>query len=266
MLVPAQSSSAVATVTAMLTLRTSPDGKAKVKKIAVALKKPSIKSNFLSKAIMPSLSSRRLDATTVAAAASATDQNTPGPAEHATPPPAPVSSVVCDPAVSKRKTEAEIRQVLANKKRAPSSDVKGEEEARLKAAARLKTEEEAKLKSEDVLKFEEEARLKAHEDVRLNSEEEARLKAEEQAKLKAEEEARRKAEEVGRLKEARPKGEEEEERSHMQQRDKPPPPSRISPNKASKVLRKVGKKKLVISDGGVRLPRGRWVSFNPFGW
>jgi hypothetical protein len=66
---------------------------------------------------MPSLSSRRLDVTTVAAAASATDQNTPGPAEHATP--ALVLSVVCDPAVSKRKTEAEMRQVLANKKRAP---------------------------------------------------------------------------------------------------------------------------------------------------
>jgi hypothetical protein len=201
---------------------------------------------------MPLLSSRRLDVTTVAAAASATDQNTPGPAKHAIP--VPVSSVVCDPAVSKRKTEAEMRQVLANKKRVPNSEVKGEEEARLKAEeeARLKTEEEAKLKSEDVLKSEEEARLKAQEDVRLNSEEEVRLKAKEEAKLKAEEEVRRKAKEVGRLKEARPRGEEEqEERSHMK-RDKPPLPSRTSPNKVSKVLRKVGKKQLVVSDGGVR--------------
>jgi hypothetical protein len=48
MLVPAQSISAVATVTAMLTL-TSPDGKAKVEKPAVALKKPSIKKQILVK-------------------------------------------------------------------------------------------------------------------------------------------------------------------------------------------------------------------------
>ena len=99
----------------------------------------------------------------------------------------------------RRKAEEEAARLKAEEERRKAE----EEAARLKAEEeRRKAEEEAaRLKAEEERRKAEEeaARLKAEEE-RRKAEEEARLKAEEEARLKAEEEARLKAEEEARLK------------------------------------------------------------------